>query len=237
MILAAGRGERMRPLSDLTPKPLLEVAGKALIVRQIEALRRAGITDIVVNVSHLASAFIDALGDGNALGVQLKWSVEKTPLETAGGIATAYPLLQPGIALIVSGDVYTDFDYGTLVRRGVQMTSTHDGPRVHMVMVENPPYHHGGDFVLAGEYVRLDGGPKLTFGNIALYDTALFSELPRGVGLGLLPLFRVWIQSGAVTGELYTGPWANVGTPLDLAALDAMLRSRERARSESVRAS
>ena len=222
MILAAGRGERMRPLSDVTPKPLLPVGGKPLIAWQIEALARAGFRDIVVNVAHRAERMLEVIGDGAAFGVRIAWSREAEPLETAGGIATASPLLAPGPALIVSGDIWTRFDYATLVPCMTAL-ATDASRRAHLVMVGNPPYHPDGDFALAGERLRLDGAPRLTFGNIGVYDTALFRELPRGVKLKMLPLYQDWIGRGIVTGERYDGPWANVGTPADLAALDAAL--------------
>ncbi len=226
MILAAGRGERMRPLSDTTPKPLLEVGGKPLIAWQIEALARAGFRDIVVNASHLADRLVAALGDGAAFGVTLRWSLEAEALETAGGIATALPLLPRGPALIASGDVWTAFDYATLVPRLEAMARDAQAPRVHLVMVPNPPFHPRGDFALQGDRLHLDGGPRSTYGNIGVYDTALFRELPRGKKLQLLPLYRDWIGRGIVSGELYTGPWANVGTPAELVTLDATLRRR-----------
>lgn len=223
MILAAGRGERMRPLTDATPKPLLVAGGKPLIVHQIEALARAGIVDIVINAAHLADRLVAALGDGSAWGVRVTWSREPEPLETAGGIATAYPLLRPGIVAIVSGDIHTDFDYACLLPRGAAMAADPRAARVHLVMVPNPPYHPEGDFALMDGRIALDGTPRLTFGNIALYDRTLFAELPRGRKLKLLPFFRTWIAAGMVSGELHTGHWANVGTPADLAALDAAL--------------
>jgi N-acetyl-alpha-D-muramate 1-phosphate uridylyltransferase len=225
MILAAGRGERMRPLSDLTPKPLLAVGGKRLIVRQIEALARAGLSEIVVNASHLADRLVDALGDGSAFGVRLHWSLEPEPLETAGGIATASPLLPNGPALIVSGDIWTDFDYATLLPRAEAMRENR-ATRVHLVMVPNPPYHPSGDFALADGRIVREGPVRLTYANIGLYDMALFSELSHGVKLQLLPFFNRWIAAGIVSGECWDGPWANIGTPDDLARLDATLNAQ-----------
>jgi MurNAc alpha-1-phosphate uridylyltransferase len=228
MILAAGRGERMRPLSDATPKPLLAAGGKPLIVWQIEALARAGFANIVVNAAHLAGQLVAALGDGAAFGVTLRWSLEPEALETAGGIATALPLLPAGPLLVVSGDIWTEFDYATLRPRIDAMATA--APRAHLVMVPNPSYHPGGDFALREGFVVLDGGPRLTFGNIAVYDTSLFHELPRATRLKLLPYLQRWIAEGQVTGARYEGPWTNVGTPDDLAALDRDLRGRAPAR-------
>lgn len=230
MILAAGRGERMRPLSDTTPKPLLAVNGKPLIAWQLIALARAGIRDVVINVSHLGDRMIDAIGDGAAYGVRVQWSREAEPLETAGGIATATPLLPDGPALVVSGDIWTKFEYARLLSVASAMRDDASAPRVHLVMVPNPPYHPAGDFVLArdarGELrVKTGDGPRLTYGNIGVYDTALFRELQRGARLKLLPLLLDWIAAGRVSGELYEGPWENVGTPADLARLDAALRN------------
>jgi len=223
MILAAGRGERMRPLSDATPKTLLVAGGKPLIVWQVEALARAGFRDIVINAAWLASQLVAALGDGGAFGVRIRWSLEPEPLEAAGGIATAVPLLPPGPALIVSGDVWTRFDYATLATRAEAMARDRTAPRVHLVMVPNPAFHPQGDFVLDDGRLTLDGASKMTFGNIGLYDTSLFRELPRGVKLKLLPLYRDWIARGWVSGERFDGPWDNVGTPAEIAALDARL--------------
>lgn len=223
MILAAGRGERMRPLSDVTPKPLLPVGGKPLIVWQIEALARAGFSDLVINAAHCADALIEFLGDGASWRVRIEWSREPEPLETAGGIATASPLLPPGPVLIVSGDIWTAFDYASLRSRIEAMADMPASARIHLVMVPNPPYHPSGDFCLAGDRLALDAGNRLTFGNIGVYDSALLRELPRGVKLKMLPLYHRWIGLGLVSGERFDGPWANVGTPGDLAALDATL--------------
>ena len=226
MILAAGRGTRMRPLSDVTPKPLLEAGGKPLIAWQIEALARAGFRDIVVNAAHLAERLVAALGDGAALGVTLRWSFEPDALEAAGGIATALPLLPPGPALIVSGDVWTAFDYATLVPRAAAMAGAATRPRAHLVMVPNPPFHPDGDFALTDGRLALSGSPRHTYANIGLYDTALFRELPRGVPLKLRPYLQRWIAAGSVSGARFEGPWANVGTPEDLVRLDFDLSLR-----------
>jgi len=223
MILAAGRGERMRPLTDTTPKPLLVAGGKPLVVWQIESLARAGFREIVINAAHLADALMHALGDGSRYGVRIHWSREPEPLEPAGGIATAMPLCPEGPLVVVAGDVYTDFDYAALRARADTMALDDASPRVHLVMVPNPAYHPEGDFALEGSRIHWDGPSRLTFGSLAVYDTALFRELPRGTKLKLLPLLHDWISRGLVSGELYEGPWANVGTPAELAKLDAAL--------------
>jgi len=223
MILAAGRGERMRPLSDRTPKPLLAAAGKPLIVWQLEKLVAAGFNDIVINVAHRGETVESALGDGSLFGAAIRYSREPEPLEVAGGIATALPLLGDGVVLIVSGDLYTDYDYPRLAPRARAMAAADAPPHLHMVMVPNPAYHPTGDFALADGRLVLDGAARTTFGNIALYRTTLFRELPRGEKLKILPLYRKWIGCGWASGELYTGTWANIGTPRDLALLDAAL--------------
>jgi len=225
MILAAGRGERMRPLSDTTPKPLLQAGGKPLIVWQIEALVRAGFRDIVVNAAHLRQRFVDTLGDGSAYGARLHWSFESAPLEVAGGIATAIPLLPSGPTLVIAGDVYTKFDYASFRSRAQAMARDASDARVHLVLVPNPPYHPNGDFALVDGRVSLEGAPRHTYASIGVYDTALFRELPRGSPLKLLPYLQRWIASGQVSGETFTGTWANVGSPADLAQLDAELRA------------
>jgi MurNAc alpha-1-phosphate uridylyltransferase len=214
----------MRPLSDATPKPLLQAGGKPLIVWQIEGLVRAGFRDIVVNAAHLQQRFVETLGDGTACGVRLRWSFEPQPLEVAGGIATALPLLPPGPALIIAGDVYTTFDYGSFRKRALAMARDATDARAHLVLVPNPPYHPNGDFALVDGQVALDGAPRHTYASIGVYDTALFRELPRGAPLKLLPYLQRWIANGQVSGETYAGTWANVGSPADLAQLDAELR-------------
>jgi MurNAc alpha-1-phosphate uridylyltransferase len=228
MILAAGRGERMRPLSDTTPKPLLEAGGKPLILWQLERLVAAGFSDVVVNVAHRGEAIAAALGDGSRFGATLNYSLEPEPLEVGGGIATAVPLLGDGMALIVSGDVYSEYDYASLRARATAMGATSAPPHLHMVMVPNPGYHPGGDFSLVDGRLALDGASRVTFGNVGLYRTALFRELPRGEKLKILPLFLDWIGRGWASGELYTGIWANVGTPDELARLDGQLHRMPR---------
>jgi len=226
MILAAGRGERMRPLSDELPKPLLMAGGKPLVVWQIERLVSAGFEEIVINVAHLGGIIETALGDGRKFGASIRYSREIEPLEVAGGIATALPMLGDGIVLVVSGDIHTEFDYASLSTRAGAMAATDQAPHLHMVMVPNPAYHPGGDFVLNRDRLTLNGSngaQRTTFGNIALYRTSLFRQLPPGKKLRMLPLYRDWIARGWASGELFIGHWANVGTTAELSRLDSQL--------------
>jgi len=226
MILAAGRGERMRPLSDELPKPLLMAGGKPLVVWQIERLVSAGFEEIVINVAHLGGIIETALGDGRKFGASIRYSREIEPLEVAGGIATAMPMLGDGIVLVVSGDIHTEFDYASLSARAGAMAATDQAPHLHMVMVPNPAYHPGGDFVLNRDRLTLNGSngaQRTTFGNIALYRTSLFRQLPPGKKLRMLPLYRDWIARGWASGELFIGHWANVGTTAELSRLDSQL--------------
>ena len=228
MIFAAGRGDRMRPLTDACPKPLLKVGGKALIEWQIERLADAGFTTIVVNHAWLGAQIEDALGDGSRFGVELRYSAEHEALETAGGIAKALPLLEdsgePEVFVAVAGDVYADFDYSTLRAAGARLAAA-DLPGMHLVMVPNPSFHPAGDFVLASDGVlALDGAPRYTFGSIGLYDTRMFRDLAPETRRALSPYYREAIAHRRATGALYTGLWENVGTPTQLVALDELLK-------------
>jgi len=226
MILAAGRGERMRPLSDELPKPLLMAGGKPLVVRQIERLVSAGFGEIVINVAHLGGIIETTLGDGRKFGASIRYSREVEPLEVAGGIATALPMLGDGVVLVVSSDIHTEYEYASLSARAGAMAATDEPPHLHMVMVPNPAYHPGGDCVLNRDRLTLNGSngvARTTFGNIALYRTSLFRQLPHGKKLKILPFYRDWIARGWASGELFSGRWANVGTAAELASLDSEL--------------
>ena len=229
MIFAAGRGERMRPLTDTCPKPLLEAGGKPLIVWQIEALAHAGIDRIVINHAWLGERIEATLGNGERYGVEIRYSPEGTALETAGGIAKALPLIEQGgaaeVFLGVAGDVYCEFDYAALQGAHARLAAM-DAPGMHLVMVPNPPFHPHGDFALDAHRLSLDGQTRYTFGSIGLYDTRMFRALPRGEKRALTPFYRETIAAGRASGELYCGRWENVGTPEQLHALDAELNAR-----------
>jgi MurNAc alpha-1-phosphate uridylyltransferase len=220
MILAAGRGERMRPLTDLTPKPLLPVAGKPLIVWHLERLARAGFRAIVINHAHLGDQIETLLGDGAAWGVRIEYSAEpQGALETAGGIANALPLLGAHLDnapfLVVNGDIFCDWDF---VRARAALPA---GILAHLVLVPNPPHHPGGDFTLHGATVGREENDRLTFSGIGVYRPALFAGIERGRPAKLAPLLVEAIAAGRIRGERHAGRWEDVGTPERLAALDA----------------
>lgn len=215
MILAAGRGERMRPLTDLAPKPLLRVGGKPLIVWHLERLAQAGVKDVVINHAHLGAQIESALGDGSQWGLHIQYSPEKVALETAGGIANALPLLGDAPFLVVNGDVFTDIDFATLKL---------DPPNLaHLVMIDNPPQHMAGDFVLLNEKVTLEGVKKLTFSGIGVYHPDLFASVVRGEAAKLAPLLKAAMAQGLVSGNHHQGEWHDIGTPERLHALDSQL--------------
>jgi len=222
MILAAGRGERMRPLTDTVPKPLLTVAGEPLILRIIRGLARAGVTELVVNISHLGAQIERALGTGAAYGAGISYSHEAVALETAGGIATALPLLGGEPFIVVNADICTDFDFASLPDLAAADTGR---MLAHLVLVDNPPHHPDGDFVLAGGKVREAGAHRLTFAGIGVYDPALFADVVPGTKHQLAPLLRAAMARDAVTGVHHRGLWTDVGTPARLAEVDAALRA------------
>ncbi|MGL5288291.1 MAG: N-acetylmuramate alpha-1-phosphate uridylyltransferase MurU [Aeromonas sp.] len=214
MILAAGRGERMRPLTDQLPKPLLAVGGKPLIVHHIEKLKSAGVTELVINHAWLGHKLVESLGDGSALGVTIHWSAEESALETAGGIVQALPLLGTAPFLVINGDTWLDLDYGSLVDQPL------GDDLAHLWLVPNPPQHPAGDFSLQAE--RVIDTPALTFSGVGVYDPSAFAHLTHGARK-LAPLLREWMAQGRVGGSLLAGQWRDIGTVDRLRELDAQL--------------
>jgi N-acetyl-alpha-D-muramate 1-phosphate uridylyltransferase len=218
MLLAAGRGERLRPITDSLPKPLVEVAGKPLIVYHLEALARAGIADVVINLSWLGEKIRAALGDGSRYGVRIAYSEEgPAPLETGGGIHRALPLLGPKPFLVVNADVWTDMDFS-------RVPTLEEGVEARLILAANPPHHPRGDFGLEGDFVVERETDRLTYTGIGAYRPQLFAGCVPGK-FPLLPLLRRAIAARRLRGELYRGEWLDIGSPERLAWLDA----RERA--------
>jgi len=219
MILAAGRGERMRPLTDHTPKPLLPANGKALIVHTIEQLVANGITEIVINHAHLGQQIVDNLGDGHQFGAVIAYSSEgEQALETAGGIIKALPLLGDEAFLVVNGDIATDFPFATLRNVKVDLA--------HLVFIDNPEHHPQGDFALSETgLVSEEGATKYTFSGIGLYHPDLFKNIPAGI-LKLRPLFCQGMAERRITGQLHKGFWMDIGTQERLQALDFYYANR-----------
>ena len=218
MILAAGRGVRMRPLTDTTPKSLLAAGGKPLIAWQLEKLARAGFTEAVINHAHLGHMIEAALGDGSRFGIAIRYSPESEALETAGGIAHALPLLGAQPFLVINADIHTDYDFSALARADLQR-----GPP-HLVLVDNPPQHPRGDFALEAGRVREASGQQLTFSGIGVYAPRLFAGIPPGAKAPLAPLLRKAMAADRVSGEHYRGRWHDIGTAERLQALEAELR-------------
>lgn len=227
LLLAAGRGERMRPLTDTCPKPLLTLAGKPIIVHLIERLRDIGVTEMVINAAWLRERFEPTLGDGRSLGVQLRYSMEPTALETGGGIATALPLLCDGAPdapfAVVSGDIYTEFDFSRLHEAARHLGGAPLDTCAHFVVVDNPPHHPAGDMALINGRIRRHG-VRLNYGNIGVFHPAMFTGQPRGERWKLFPWAYDFVDANRVSGEHFSGVWENIGTPQQLAALDARLR-------------
>lgn len=218
MILAAGRGERMRPLTDHTPKPLLLVAGKPIIEHTIQQLVAAGFTELVINHAHLGVQIEQALGDGKALGATIQYSPEgEQGLETAGGIINALPLLGDEVFLVVNGDIATDFDFATLKNITIDLA--------HLVLVANPEHHPDGDFGLDNTgMVDEQADEQLTFSGIGLYSPKLFHNLEAG-SRKLGPLLRQAIANRHVSGQKHTGFWLDIGTPERLQELNVYYAS------------
>lgn len=218
MILAAGRGVRMRPLTDATPKSLLAAGGKSLIVWQLEKLAAAGFSEVVINHAHLGHMIEAALGDGSRFGLSIRYSPEHAALETAGGIAFALPLLGAGPFAVINADIYTDYDFAALARVDLQ-----DG-LAHLLLVDNPPQHPRGDFALKAGRVCETGKHLLTFSGIGVYAPRLFGGIPPSAKVPLAPILRKAIAADRVSGEHYRGRWHDIGTAERLQALDTELR-------------
>ena len=217
MILAAGRGKRLRPHTDTLPKPLLPVRGKPLIEYHLEALATAGFREIVINRGHLGERLPEALGDGARWGVTIHWSVEPPEaLETGGGLHQALPLLGTGPFLAVNGDIWTDYPFTRL--RSVKCDYA------HLVMIPNPPHNENGDIRLAGGRLHADGEPRLTYSGIAVYHPRLFEGCTAG-RFSVVPLLLDAMRENIVTGERYDGAWSDVGTPERLAEAETLAAS------------
>ena len=219
MILAAGRGERLRPLTDTLPKPLAPVAGKPLIVYHLERLAKAGVRDVVINLSWLGDRIKEALGDGRAFGVSIQYSEEgPVPLETAGGIFKALPWLGPAPFLVVNGDVWTDIDVGTLTLAGT------DAVDACIVLVPNPAHNPRGDFGLDGDVVVERETERLTYSGVGVYRPEFFDGCSPG-RFPLLPLLKRAIAAGRLRGRLHRGEWFDIGSLERLRELEVRVRS------------
>ncbi len=226
LLLAAGRGERMRPLTDVLPKPLLTIHNKSLLAWHLDALSKAGIQKVVINHAWLGNKIEEALGDGSQFGLQITYSQEASALETAGGICKALPLLNPkDYFLVINGDVFSpNLPINKLLDLTSSLRSLPNQPLAHLVMVPNPAQHPHGDFYLKASEVSndpRDGAEKLTFSGIGLYHRDLFQDLEMGAPAKLAPLLREAMLENRVSGEKYSGPWHDVGTPQRLQELNA----------------
>lgn len=218
LILAAGKGERMRPLTDHTPKPLLRAGGASLIEHRIQTLARDGLHDLVINHATHGALIETALGDGRRYGVRIRYAAEGAePLETGGGIFNALPLLGEQPFVVVNADIWSDYPLQRLPREPEGLA--------HLVLVANPAHHSGGDFALRDGRVTQEGEGKLTYSGIGVYRPELFTDCRPGK-FPLAPLLRKAMAAGQVTGEYYSGAWFDIGTPECLSALDDYLKSR-----------
>jgi MurNAc alpha-1-phosphate uridylyltransferase len=226
MILAAGRGQRMRPLTDHTPKPLLPIHGQPLIAWHLRRLAQAGITDIVINHAWLGEQLVQTLGDGSHWGVHIQYSPESPALETAGGIARALPLLGPAPFLVLNGDIWCDWPLGHALTIASELDANAD-TLAHLVLVNNPAHHPTGDFTLDVNARVLDQGqPRLTFAGIGIYRPSLFETIDPNTPAPLAPLLRQAMVNHAIRGEHHDGFWIDVGTPERLSELSSHLASR-----------
>lgn len=217
MILAAGRGERMRPLTEHTPKPLLCVGGKPLIVWHLERLAQAGFSEVVINHAYLGSQIEAALGDGSQWGLSIHYSAELVALETAGGIAHALHLLGDAAFLVVNGDIYTDIDFAAIKQ------SLLSPNLAHVFMVDNPPQHPLGDFFYADGRLEASGEHKLTFSGVGIYQPSLFTHIAHGQAAKLAPILHAAIARQQVSASHYQGQWHDIGTPQRLQDVDRQL--------------
>jgi len=223
LILAAGRGERMRPLTDRAPKPLLVAGGKTLLAWQVERLVAGGFDELVINHSHLGAQIEQAMGDGTRFGARIRYSHEPVALETAGGVAQALPLLGDAPFAVVSGDIYTTFDYGALRRHVEAIARDPQATVAHLVMVPNPPWHAAGDDMGLADGRIVRGRERLTYASFGVFHPAPFRDVAPGSRLKMFPWAYAFVDAGRVSGELFGGDWDNIGTPEQLAALDARL--------------
>jgi len=225
MLLAAGRGDRMRPLTDACPKPLLRAGGRMLIEWHLLALARAGIVDVVVNHAHLGAQVEQALGNGARWNLRIRYSPEGEALETAGGIARALPMLGEGPFIVAASDVYTDFDYARTIAIASRMRA--EDLLAWCLLVPNPAHHPSGDFALRDGLLLAEGEPKLTFSGIGVYRAELFDGVDPSRKAPLAPLLRDAARVGRAGAQRHDGRWIDVGTPQRLAALDAQLKVRD----------
>jgi MurNAc alpha-1-phosphate uridylyltransferase len=222
MLLAAGRGERMRPLTDHTPKPLLPVGGQPLIEHHLQKLAKAGFERVIINHARLGEQIVSAVGDGSRWGLEIRFSAEQVALETAGGIANALCLIDCEAFAVINSDVYSDYDYARL-SAAAQLLRRDPGRSAHLVLVDNPAHNRAGDFALEDSAVVLESPKKLTFSGLAAYRADMFANLTPGEKKPLGPMLRIEAQAGRVSGEHFRGYWTDVGTPDRLAYVNKLL--------------
>ena len=220
LILAAGRGERMRPLTDHIPKPLLEVAGKPLIIWHLEKLAKANFEEVIINHAHLGGMIEAYVGDGSRWNLKVTYSREGSPLETAGGIKKALPLIGDQPFLVVNADIYTDFNFATIKNRNL------NDYKGHLVMVRNPKQHPDGDFFLQNNQIEREGKERLTFSGIAVYQPKIFEDINLEPVAKLAPILKKLIDAECISGEAYQGLWFDIGTPERLNEINLLLKEK-----------